>query len=295
MKYFSVLEAISDHYPLPNDLFHYTSAQGLLGMISGSSMWATNIEYLNDTAEFNHGENIITETVNRWKRRPKNKNGVRKKFFELIDEAPRFFQAEDVFVISLTEKRDQLSQWRGYTPFNSGYSIGFDTEQLQLTGWATNKMQLMRCIYSEDQQKKFVDAFIDNLLNRWERRITKTNGQQLTKKLEDEVFEFRIFSIFVAASMKDPAFSEECEWRLLGLHRDYKTLCFRPGASSLVPYIQLQWGEGTKLKDAQPIRSVTCGPCPDPKLSEKSLRRLLDASNLSGVKIHQSDIPFRTW
>ena len=34
-------------------LYHYTSLQGLIGIISNSSIWCSHCEYLNDSSEFN--------------------------------------------------------------------------------------------------------------------------------------------------------------------------------------------------------------------------------------------------
>ncbi len=264
-------------------------------MVAEKTLWATNIEYLNDTSEFKHGENVILETLKRWKRRQKSQFGDRAKFFELIDNAPEFFNAADLFVISLTEKRDQLSQWRGYTQKNSGYSIGFDTDQLQTLGWAIDKMQLVKCLYDEKLQRSFADKLIHGCLERFEQRLSQSNDKMTIRGLQPEIVELQVFSTFVAASMKNAAFSEECEWRLLGLRRDPSKLFFRSGTSSLIPYIQIKWRDADKNSDSNPIRSITVGPCPNPDLSTKAVNRLLASQELGGVTVHKSKIPYKSW
>ena len=40
------------HKILPNKLYHYTSIDGLLGIIRNKNIWASDIQYLNDKEEF---------------------------------------------------------------------------------------------------------------------------------------------------------------------------------------------------------------------------------------------------
>lgn len=39
----------------PADLWHYTDAFGLQGILQGQRLWATNIRFLNDSQEVWHG------------------------------------------------------------------------------------------------------------------------------------------------------------------------------------------------------------------------------------------------
>ena len=39
-------------------LYHYTSLEGLLGIIESKSIWATNVLYLNDASELNYSINL---------------------------------------------------------------------------------------------------------------------------------------------------------------------------------------------------------------------------------------------
>ena len=44
----------------PNGLLHhYASQDGIKGIVGERNLWATNIEYLNDLSEFEHGAKII--------------------------------------------------------------------------------------------------------------------------------------------------------------------------------------------------------------------------------------------
>jgi hypothetical protein len=42
---------VQRHRNPPDLLFHYTTSQGLLGIVQTNNLWATNISYMNDTSE----------------------------------------------------------------------------------------------------------------------------------------------------------------------------------------------------------------------------------------------------
>ena len=275
------------------ELFHYTSMEGLKGVVAGKTLWATNIEFLNDTTEFRHGEKVVQAVV---KTRKRSANGDRNEFFDQLENYPSIFEAEDVFLVSLSEAGDLLSQWRGYAPNGGGYSIGFDSEMLAHVGQATDQMHLVRCLYNKDQQKDLVRYVLDGCLNHWKSRHQERQATGNRREFSfSPVLAFRVYATFLAASFKNASFAEEREWRLLGVCSDPKRFCFRSGQSTLTPYIELRWGWETKAPDSQPIASVTVGPCPNPVLSQKSVRRLLAANGAEGVHVKNSEIPFRAW
>ena len=45
----------------PELLYHYTRAGGLLGIVQGHSIWATDIRYLNDGNEFRYGSGLVKQ------------------------------------------------------------------------------------------------------------------------------------------------------------------------------------------------------------------------------------------
>jgi hypothetical protein len=278
--------------PPQRELFHYTSAEGLKGIVSGRTLWATNIEYLNDTTEFNHGEDVIREVIASSKHGTK---GDRREFFNTLEKKPSIFHAEDLFVISLSEEGDLLSQWRGYTPSNFGFSIGFDPQSLTEESQTLDKMELVQCVYDEAEQMAFAKSLLDSCLEMWIQHLKRDHARESSNRDLGSIISFKVYSTFAAAAMKHRTFAEEREWRLLGLSRDLERTCFRPGKSSLIPYIELKWDKETKAPQAQPITSVTVGPCPNPTLAAKSVSRLLRTCNLGGVQVKKSEIPFKSW
>ena len=47
----------------PGLLYHYTTSEGLVGIVSTHSLWATEAAFLNDFSEFSYGEGVIKSAV----------------------------------------------------------------------------------------------------------------------------------------------------------------------------------------------------------------------------------------
>ncbi len=43
------------------ELFHYITMEGLKSVVVRKTIWATNIEFLDDSSEFRHGEKFLKE------------------------------------------------------------------------------------------------------------------------------------------------------------------------------------------------------------------------------------------
>ena len=47
----------------PDILYHYTSAEGLLGIVWTREIWSTNVLYLNDTSELSHATEVLASEL----------------------------------------------------------------------------------------------------------------------------------------------------------------------------------------------------------------------------------------
>jgi hypothetical protein len=130
-------------------LYHYTSAEGLLGIVSSKSLWASGIQYLNDTAEFKHAESISRTLLSE---RLGDETDPRKGLYDILRGGLPLRANETVFVGSLSEAKDKLSQWRAYCPNGGGFSVGFDP-QLVLRRAETQGFHLLKCEYDPERQR----------------------------------------------------------------------------------------------------------------------------------------------
>ncbi|MGZ8237954.1 MAG: DUF2971 domain-containing protein [Methylobacter sp.] len=288
------------------ELYHYTTHEGLLGILNNNQMWATHIEYLNDSTELRYGLNLAKEELNnRYKQASDDKE--KEKLNCLLDEIDSH-SFGNISVSCLTEERDLLSQWRAYGGKGSGYSIGFNVTNLIKLA-ISNGYNLVKVEYDLENQKKIMSKFIaESLIEDF-----NTNpGRCMPERINDDGIKVTSFLVFatggdfiknlysIAPCLKDPTFKEEREWRLISkIHP--KDACFRINKAMLVPYTNLDLGEKNTY-----LMSITIGPNQHMDLSIEAVKKLMhkysynekgvfDSYLNQNIPILQSKIPYRDW
>ena len=144
----------------PEYLYHYTSVQGVEGILKSKVVWASVLHFLNDSTEWKHAFELAQMQIVR-------RLGERRdddQWDYLMQELVGFLEHHiwDVCVFSLSAMPNQLSQWRAYCPAEGGYAIRFRTVhllgQLRAQGFA-----LFRCEYDPKVQIKQVDAALSSV------------------------------------------------------------------------------------------------------------------------------------
>jgi len=248
----------------PAILYHYTSAEGLLGILSTNCIWGTQIQFLNDSTELSFGVATVNsilkkidvpdEIMSKWEGRPDN---------------------PFCFVASFCEEGDLLSQWRGYTSDATGYSLGFRTESL-------SKLSLRPVVYDAQQQEKLV--------------IATLKGYEDVYDVGEKLFE-------CAASFKHPTFSEEREWRILDYILDWRPgwgaesvgMKFRASKRFIIPYVEFHPETETGLwkNEILKLDSLRFGPTDNPVEASDSLESLLWTFGYRGPRVLGSEVPLR--
>src|SRR5579885_2670951 len=114
----------------PDVLYHYTTQQGLLGIINAKEIWATHTQYLNDVREFLHAADIMREELSAMKEDRMLDEPSRDRLSEMANIVSVGLESINVCVCSFSESGDSLSQWRAYGGKASGFSIGFSGSYL---------------------------------------------------------------------------------------------------------------------------------------------------------------------
>ncbi len=137
-------------------LYHYTDQNGIFGIANTRSIWASSIFHLNDSAEYQHAVDMITEILReklRGERGPYNEH-----YGFLLEHIP-WFAEFDVCVASFSEHPDLLSQWRRYCAGGLGFCIGFNPQFLASN--ATKQSFIFRrCIYQTDIQRSICQEIL---------------------------------------------------------------------------------------------------------------------------------------
>ena len=271
------------------NVYHYTSLEGLLGIIKSHSLWATNIYFLNDKQESYHGCKCFRNTVIQLSGdviSEENKPILLKALdiYENESDLSKNLPLKHVYSISFCKDDDKLSQWRGYGS-KQGISIGFDKDKLiDFVGNVHLNCMADEIIYTSEKEtvqmsKKLKDFFGSSqrgLLNEMDHFATLTSTYSHLSKL--------------IPFFKDSGFSEEDEFRLVFTpYICLPEVHFRVNNNGLVPYIILH---NDTLKYL-PIKTITLGPTKDYDFVKSGVRMLLDSQGYNNVDIKESNIPYR--
>jgi len=185
----------------PTELFHYTNAESFLGIIGNKELWLSNSIYSNDMGEFEYPRRLL---LNRLETRAEE---VKLKSYniEQIRELLSYMKDPMTCVFSLSEKKDQLSQWRGYANSIPGYCIGIKPEYLKAIMIPdAQESFLVKCVYDKNTQIKLLDEIIDDSFSKFEGK-------------SESVIAFDMLSRLITYSpvIKRDDFIEESEWRFI--------------------------------------------------------------------------------
>jgi hypothetical protein len=110
---------------LPDVLYHYTDAAGLLGIVQSGQLWASHAAFLNDSTEISYVKRVLDRA--RGELTGQYDQPLVGEFLRQVDELfQRLVVSKyDVYLVCFCENGDQLSQWRGYPSTGGGYAIGF--------------------------------------------------------------------------------------------------------------------------------------------------------------------------
>lgn len=264
---------------VPEIIYHYTTQEGLLGILNERAIWATKMHYLNDASELIEPFRIGTEELDRLSLLQKE-NEDKEIVLNLRNSIP-YSEAQNYCVVSFCSHGDLLSQWRAYGSFGSAYSIGFNFNKLQ-QHISAYRFELRRCEYYENKD--------------YQAKIKEFIGSVVTKALSEksEPRDFMDNFINMAANMKLMCFEDEAEWRIISmgpLKSSDPRYNFRASNSILIPYYSLPI-------ELSVIDEIIVGPCPHPKLSSSTIWGLSYRYKLTNIRkngIRSSNIPYRTF
>lgn len=267
--------------PVPRKLYHYTTAHGLIGIVSGNRFHATDIKYTNDAREWNYGWQIIGEIIG------PIIHAVDIPGKQLLN---RVLSTVDppYCVVCFCREDDLLSQWRGYGAMGGGYAIGFDTAD-----WSNvlPPFTYLRAVcYDEARARTFLSQLISQTVSAMMNDCPNDlpSDDPYSRFLSDELSSYVCY-------LKNAAFKEEQEWRIAHRPRDQRDLLVRSSGNHLIPYCSLDVcpTEGSFAKKL-PISSVTSGPSLHPDLARNAIDQLFCSSQVSpSPQVRSSRIPFR--
>lgn len=310
--------------PAGTRLWHYTSAQGLVGMMTNREVWATESTGLNDVSEITEGFAYIRDWL------ASRAESVAPFLLRLAQAGGEAFTgAQRMFILCASMEGDDAGQWRLYGGPRAGYAVELDSAvplgvvsraaDPAVRGSLFRRMGQVASVapwYAVAYASPERDCLLSDLIDWAENENTQYEdlandpshdpdeldscGQDLAEKFVDAL-------ATAGALIKSPGFSGEREVRALvsvALRAEHQE--FRATTDAVVRYVRLAAGDGQDLvmpeRDASgalartlPIRSITVRRTPYFETTRLTLEDLVSRAGLipADVDIIHSNVELR--
>jgi hypothetical protein len=250
----------------PPMLYHYTTAQGLAGIIPPNSwnvghpdvdtklegaalLQASDVRFMNDSQELQFGASIFERRFRvaaTDQAIPANVRAVVQRLADTVTH-PDLFGTGNLrcFAACFCKSGDLLSQWRGYAGGVGGFALGFTRDALTKHSYVlTHDAQmgmvplavLKPVVYGDDAGEAAANDFI--------RLLQDPDSQPwlMRASIDEPTMGFWMMLQYLLreiAVVKHEAFSEEQEWRLFWSGDQQWPPKIRTRASGLVPYLDI--------------------------------------------------------
>ncbi len=233
------------------NLYHYTSIEALYAIIQGINngnvcLRGTHISFFNDLTDGVLSANALFAC------------GVPRNVITALMSCSGF-----PYVVSLSEKEDDLNMWRCYATEGKGVAIELKKSVLDNTFGD----ELQKCKYISPKEVECL--------------IKSTFGVEIYNDAKDTL----PLSRFLHSSCiyKHNSFRDENEWRII---KHDVTEKFRLGPTGIVPYLDFNI-------PIDAISSIRLGPKCDFPRNSFSITELLKTKGLRQIKVDHSSIPLQ--
>jgi len=292
----SLLDTVESQEP-PKIIYHYTSDDGLRGILETGQLWLSDIFNLNDPSELSHGFSHAVNILNGKAAEGPPESQVFAKYFSAFHQAGMQGSAH-YFVCSFSADGNDLGQWRAYADNGRGYALGFDAKALEDVFTKENGVAIPNnCTFSVTYKDAVIAEFHRQMIDSMFGLISLPHGKNMeSTALHAYMTELSVtLSVHVlraALVFKHEAYRNETEYRFLQIHRadvPPPEVKRRYRSYELVKYREFDW----KRLQAGALKRIVVGPAADPAKATRFATDCLAACNLENVEVVCSDIPYR--
>jgi hypothetical protein len=289
-----ITNKISPHIPTHSDtntsiLYHYTTLEGFKNIIEKGTLWGTNFAYLNDSTELNYGLSIFRKIIDEREYFTSGAHSAEIK--SIIEEFQKIWICAryHAYGACFSFLDDSLSQWRGY---GQGVAIGFTRQALSNQLFLNTRLE--KVVYSNELARYIIESLVDSFVYAIKNYMDDQDYLNIKQIL---CASFRDWLEGTIPMLKDPAFSDEKEWRIIHFREimnapeQYPKVEFRVKNDMLIPYVELRPIFNGKLH----IAEIRIGPLDrmQPHLLN-SITTFLWKYGYGAVPVKLSDVPFRS-
>lgn len=296
----------------PEQVWHYTSVDGLIGIVQNHRLWATSASCMNDINEMRTFAKSLSDALGRIRSSLSPEElRVGSKLVAMYTN-----DVDDLYLLSGSREGDLLTLWRSYGLRNGpAYAIHLDPTQALGPCERSGTGGLESSSPSREETMQTEDPDHTQIMSTgWTHVVyVPRTGEQHEEFLREEIgkhsnsrhpTDFIVIRQVVndrTARTKDAAFEDEREVRFIaavGPSRNF--VKHRNGPYGLTPYIELGRGANAHgyvpagVVESLPITEIKIGPSPAGGAHDvRILRQLLDDHGYHTTKISVSDIPYR--
>jgi hypothetical protein len=161
--------------PLLPELYHYTSIEGLQGILERRCLWSTHFEYLNDSTEVIYGQKVNDGVIQG--RINKCSELTQVFLHQMFDMHHMIYQGIAIYLSCFCEDGDLLSQWRSYGSGGGGCAIGFKPRLVNENGRSRLPSPqelgfgIAKVIYEEEEQRQLAHGLVDRVFKGIEKHL----------------------------------------------------------------------------------------------------------------------------
>lgn len=254
------------------NVYHYTSAAALAGILSSRAVYCTDYRQLNDTTELGTGFEVLEAVI---AARAEDAGISSDDINDTLDHLAVLRRASmhmSMFAASFSFHGNDLTQWRAYAPHH-GVSIGFNLKALERIAKAQHFVHgPVRYLGAP-----FFQEFMDGQLAEMKKGLAESVAKQLALRNEGgdqppDVVDISMASQRsgnlerwigeVAGLVKNPDFRSEEEWRCVFVHRlntiqPQKPIQYRGSGPKMVRFVTLDLSQ---VDLGELIQGVFIGP-----------------------------------
>lgn len=264
-------------------LYHYTDAAGLFGMLNSGEIWLTDYRFLNDKAEFSHALTIVDSA----KKTMTTTKGLNKAFLPVLKNAGLpDLRGSDGALFSLSEEKDDLSQWRGYAKDGMGFTIGFDGAAIHNRADASDSGFVFAKVNYDNADEELTYGKILNAIYSIFQVKIKESPESHDDLIGFAIEAFDYICLNRALLSKHASFKAENEWRMVTYMDEADDVSIRVSGRNLIPYSAL------KLGGLLPIKEIGIGPGFSGSQITDAVKTLAKNAGYS-PEIYFADTPYR--
>ncbi len=279
-------------------IYHYTSPQGLLGILENKNVtfWFSRYDCMNDISE---GKNVL-EVYNDVCEELISEKKIGDNFYEnikgiKIDDRESFktqdntmiciqFLLAEKYICCFSKNHDSLPMWNYYTKSGKceGYNIGVFLGSMKASSSDNYIFELCKVIYKDSEKKGILQTVIEEYYEKYR------NGF-----LDLHTVKVMIAGLLKKCSLffKNSCFQHKEEIRaVISIPRqDEKQqfeIKYRPVNGNIVPYIEVPFSK-------EIIHEIMIGPLLKDKIALNTMNDLLKNRGYHSVEVLNSNIPIR--